>query len=221
LKKVSFEDIYGDAEIKEYIRRGHELLGVFGYTDHSEAHTMKVAKKAYDILKELGFPERECELGKIAGYVHDIGNVINRSHHALTGAVIAERILSRLGMDPAETATVIAAVGNHDENFGVAVSAVSAAVIIADKADVHRTRVRNKDFATFDIHDRVNYAVESCSLVIDGAGKSIELRLRIDDSICPVIDYFEIFLSRMLMSKKAAQFLGVNFMLNINGAKLL
>ncbi len=170
---------------------------------------------------QLGYSEREAELARIAGYMHDIGNVVNRIDHAQTGAVMAFNILTRMGMDPEEIAPIIAAIGNHDEDTGSAVNTISSALILADKSDVRRTRVRNSDFATFDIHDRVNYAVENSTISVDPGQRTILLTLTIDTEICSLMDYFEIFLARMLMCRRAADFLNVKFELVINGAKLL
>ncbi|MDR2939449.1 MAG: HD domain-containing protein [Clostridiales bacterium] len=218
---VTFEDIKINEEINVYIRKADEILGVLGYTDHSIKHTLRVGYIASKILQELEFPEREQELSKIAAYLHDIGNIVNRSNHANTGAVLAFTVLNRIGMDPGEISIITSAIGNHDEGTGVAVSPVSAAIIIGDKTDVRRSRVRNRDFTTFDIHDRVNYSVVKSDLTIRAPEKIIALNLVIDTSICSVLDYFEIFLSRMLMCKRAAEFLGTNFELVINNIKLL
>jgi len=221
MPEITFRDIVENHEIRTYIERGNELLGVLGITEHSLTHAAKVSQTASRILIELGYSEREAELAKIAGYIHDVGNVVNRVDHAQTGAVIAFNILTRLGMDPEEIATVTAAIGNHDEGTGSAVNTVSAALILADKGDVRRSRVRNHDFATFDIHDRVNYAVESSAIHVDRQKKSVLLDMKIDTRICSMIEYFEIFLDRMLMCRRAADFLKVKFELIINGTKIL
>ena len=220
---VTFDDIINNFEFNIYLEKGNELLGTMGFTDHSAAHTMKVAITAARILTELGYSEREIELAKIAGYIHDIGNMINRVNHAQTGALMAFNILTKMNMNPEEIATVVAAVGNHDEHTGRPVSPVSAAVIIADKTDVRRSRVRNKDEETFDIHDRVNYAVEKAELLIFKTQKEnvIRLVMQIDKEISPVFDYFEIFMERMMLSRKAAEYLNASFQFNINDAKLL
>jgi metal-dependent HD superfamily phosphatase/phosphodiesterase len=218
---INYEEIKKNEEINIYIKRGNELLGVLGYTEHSQAHSAKVSVIASDILKKLGFGQREIELAKIAGYMHDIGNVVNRIDHAQTGAIMAFNILTRLNMDPDEVATIVAAIGNHDEGTGTAVNPVSAALIMADKTDVRRSRVRNSDFAKFDIHDRVNYAVTNSQLNIDADTKTIELNIELDTNICSVMDYFEIFLGRMLMCRRAAEFLNVKFKLVANGAKVM
>lgn len=197
------------------------MLGVLGYTDHSVAHTSKVAYVAENILQTLGFSQREAELAKIASYMHDIGNTINRTDHSLTGAVMAFTILSKLDMPPEEIAIISSAIGNHDEQTGISVTPVSAALIIADKTDVRRSRVRNQDFNTFDIHDRVNYAVDKSELIIDKDKRTISLLLNIDTKICSLMDYFEIFIQRMVMCKNAAEFLKADFELKINEVKLI
>ncbi len=217
---ISYEEIVKNEAVNTYIKKGNELLGVLGITDHSAAHAKLVSEVAGGVLFNLGYPAREVELAKIAGYLHDIGNVVNRVDHAQTGAIMAFTILSGLGADPEEICTLVGAIGNHDEGTGSAVSAVSAALILADKGDVRRSRVRNTDFSTFDIHDRVNYAVETSELEVNCEKKEILLKLKIDDTICPPLDYFEIFLARMLMCRRAADFLGCRFSLVINGAKL-
>jgi len=222
-KHITFDDIKNNLEFNTYIKRGNDLLGIAGFTDHSTGHTMKVAEAASEILIKLGYDERQVELARIAGYTHDIGNMVNRIDHAQTGALMAFNILTSLQMHPEEIATVVSAIGNHDESTGSAIDPVSAALIIADKTDVRRSRVRNKDLNTFDIHDRVNYAVEAANLKIEvkPTKNIIRLILKIDKHICPVMDYFEIFLHRMLLCKDAAKFLGAEFQLNINEAKIL
>ena len=191
-------------------------LAALGYTDHSLGHVGLVSDRAGKILCALGSDDREIELAKIAGYLHDIGNLVNRSEHSQSGAVMAFRILDRMGMDMAEISTIVAAIGNHDEGTGVPVSDVAAALIIADKSDVRRSRVRNKDIATFDIHDRVNYSVVDSDLSIDPIEKVIRLTIEIDTSIGSIMDYFEIFLGRMSMCRRAADRLGLQFKLTIN-----
>ncbi len=218
---LTFEDIKNNEEIQVYIKKADEVLGVLGYTDHSTKHTLKVGTSASKILQKLGYSEREQELAKIAAYLHDIGNIVNRNNHAQTGAILSFDILSRLGMEPAEIALITSAIGNHDEGTGVAVNPISAAIIIGDKTDVRRSRVRNRDFTTFDIHDRVNYSVVKSELSIRASEKIISLNMVIDTSICSVMDYFEIFLSRMLMCKRAAEFLKTDFELITNNIKLL
>ncbi len=218
---ITYQDIKKNEEIKTYLGKGNELLGVLGFTEHSYKHAAKVAKTASDILIDLGYDERKVELARIAGYMHDIGNMVNRIDHAQTGAVLAFNILTRMEMAPEEVAIIVAAIGNHDEGTGSAISTVSSALILADKTDVRRTRVRNSDFATFDIHDRVNYAVENAQIQVNEQKKSVLLDLTIDTKICSVLDYFEIFMARMLMCRRAADYLGVKFELIINSAKLL
>lgn len=221
MSKITYQDIKNNKEVQTYVVKGNELLGVLGFTEHSHKHAAKVAETAAHILLELGYSDREAELAKIAGYIHDIGNMINRIDHAQTGAVLAFNILTRMGMEPEEIATIVAAIGNHDESTGSAVNTVSSALILADKTDVRRTRVRNSDFATFDIHDRVNYAVESSTIHVNKEQKTVLLELTIDTQICSLMDYFEIFLARMLMCRRAADFLDVKFELMINSTKLL
>ena len=193
----------------------------FGYTEHSLRHIGIVSQRAGKILQQLGYEERTVELAKIAGYLHDIGNCVNRVDHAHSGAIIAYNILKEMGMDIKERTEIMMAIGNHDENTGTAVSAISAAIILADKSDVHRSRVRNKNISTFDIHDRVNYAVTDAELNLDSQKRIISLNLTIDTNICPVLDYFEIFMQRTMMSKYAAKFLNIWFELIINDTKLL
>jgi len=218
---ITFEDIKKNKEFKTYIEVGDKNLGVKGYTKHDFGHVIKVAETAGYILENLGFSKREVELVKIAAYIHDVGNMVNRQEHAQTGACICFNILTRLGMEPEEIAIVVSAIGNHDEEVGIPINPVSAALILGDKTDVRRSRVRNTDFATFDIHDRVNYAVEEANVKVDGVNKIIELGLTIDTSICPLMEYFEIFLTRMLLCRKAADFLGTKFNLIMNGTKML
>lgn len=218
---ITFEEIKNNEHIKTYIKKADESLIALGYTEHSFAHVTKVSEMAKKILLELGYSKREAELAQIAGYLHDIGNVINRVDHAQSGAVMAFRILDKLGAEPEEIATIIAAIGNHDEKTAVAVNPVAAALILADKTDVRRSRVRNSDLATFDIHDRVNYAVEDSSTKISKDKKSIILNLKINTEISSVMDYFEIFLDRMLLCRKAAEKLNLKFKLIINNQILL
>ena len=218
---ITFEDIKKDKAIKTYVERADMALAALGYTEHSYAHVLKVADTAMNILRALGHSEREIELAGIAGYTHDIGNLINRTDHSQSGAVMMFRLLDHKDMPAEDIATVVTAIGNHDEGTGVAVNAVAAALILADKTDVRRSRVRNSDVSTFDIHDRVNYSVESSRLDIDGENKGITLFLDIDSTISSVMDYFEIFLGRMVMCRKAADYLGLKFKLNINGQQML
>ncbi|HEY3314602.1 MAG TPA: HD domain-containing protein [Bacillota bacterium] len=218
---LTIDEVKRDPEVETYITKGNEVLGAMGYTEHSGRHVNLVSSISRNILSYLGFPARECELAAIAGHLHDLGNVVNRVHHPQAGALIAMRILGRLGMPYDEVATVVAAVGNHEEDDGQVVNNVGAAVIIADKSDVHRTRVRNTDPATFDIHDRVNYAAEYSFVRVDPKRKTITLELKIDTKISPVMEYFEIFLSRMIICRRAATFLGCNFELSMNETRLL
>lgn len=218
---VTLADIQGNAVIKSFIEKGNEYLGVMGFTDHSYRHLKLVSGLAKTILLNLDYPERDAELAAIAGYLHDIGNVVSRNDHGISGATLCAPILLQLGMEPDDMSTVISAIANHEEQYGQPVSNVSAALILADKSDVHRSRVRNPDFATFDIHDRVNYAAEKAFLSVDSRRKAIIMELTIDINICPVMEYFEIFLSRMMLCRRAATFLNCNFELVINEAKLL
>lgn len=218
---VTFDEIKHNQTIKCYIDQADKSLKTLGFTEHSYAHVTRTATNAEMILVELGFSEREGELAKIAGYMHDIGNVVNRIDHAQSGALLAFRLLDKLGMEPNEIALVISAIGNHDESTAASVNPIAAALIIADKTDVRRTRVRNTDLKTFDIHDRVNFAVERSNLYFSTGRDSIVLDMVIDTNICPVMDYFEIFLNRMLLSRKAAEYLGIKFELVINSQKLL
>ena len=220
-KKVTFEEVRANEEIKCYIAQADKALCAMGYTEHSFAHVMKAAETAEKILKTLGYPDRLCELAKIAGFMHDIGNVVNRIDHAQSGAILAFRLLDNMGMEADEIAQVISAIGNHDESTAAAVSPIAAALILADKTDVRRSRVRNRDFANFDIHDRVNYAAEESKIYFNADRTAIVLELKIDTTISAVMDYFEIFLGRMMLSRKAAEFLNIKFELVINGQKLL
>lgn len=218
---VAIEDVKKDTYTETFIRVGNENLRVMGFTEHGFRHLNLVSSIAANVIKRLGFSPREVELAAIAGYLHDIGNVVNRVGHHLSGGVLAYFTLDRLGMAPDEISTVVAAIGNHDESTGQPVSNIAAALILADKSDVHRTRVRNRDQANFDIHDRVNYAVEHSFLRVEGGSREIVLELQIDPQISPVMDYFEIFTTRMLMCSRAANFLGCKFGLETNGRKLL
>ncbi len=218
---VTFEEIRNSEEIRTYIRKGNENLGVLGFTEHAFAHAMRVSQTAADILTKLGRSEREIELARIAGYMHDIGNCINRHDHAHNGALMAMSILRGLGMEAQEAAVVIAAIGHHDEKTGTAVDAVSAALILADKCDVRRSRVRARNQAEFDIHDRVNYAAVNSTLSVNDEAKTITLDITLDDAMCSVMDYFEIFLERMVMCRRAAEMLGCRFRLTANGSRML
>ena len=218
---VTFEMIKNDEKVRTYIKKADESLGAMGYTEHSFAHVTCVAVTAASLLEELGYSEREVELARIAGYLHDIGNVINRVDHAQSGALMAYRLLDTMGAEPEDIATIVTAIGNHDEKTAFPVNSVAAALIIADKTDVRESRVRSKDTIAFDIHDRVNYAVKRAAVKLNEEKTEIQLRLNIDTAICSVAEYFEIFLDRMLLCRKAAEMLGVNFILRINGQKLM
>ena len=219
--KVTFEDVKNSPEIRTYITQADASLLAMGFTEHSFAHMGKCAQVASHILSELGYSQREVELARIAAFMHDIGNVVNRIDHAQSGAIMAFRILDKMGMDPADVAVVVTAIGNHDEHTAFPVNAVAAALILADKTDVRRSRVRNTDVTNFDIHDRVNYSVERSEVILDPSGKTVSLSLSIDTQVCAVMDYFEIFLQRMVLCRKAAEFLGLRFHLEINGSSLL
>ena len=216
-----YEEIIKNEAIKTYITRADESLGALGYTEHSFAHVMHVAETAGYILQTLGYDTRTVELAKIAGYLHDIGNLVNRRDHSQSGAVMAWSILNDMGCDPAEVATIVTAIGNHDEGTGVPVNAVAAAMILADKADVRRSRVRNKDFSTFDIHDRVNYSVKKSALKINEDKTLVKLKLTIDTRYRSLMEYFEIFMQRILLCRRAAETLGLQFKLIINEQPLL
>lgn len=218
---ITLEEMKKDALVNAYITVGNDCLAALGYTEHGYRHVGVVAHISRKVLEKLGFPARECELVAIAGYMHDIGNTVNRNLHSHNGAILAAQILTSHQMDPKELALVVSAIGNHDEGDGQPVNNISAALILADKSDVHRSRVRNTDFATFDIHDRVNYAVERSMLNVLADEKKVVLELSIDTKICPLIEYFEIFTTRMLMCRRAADFLKCNFELMINNVRLL
>jgi uncharacterized protein len=218
---ITLKDVKNNEEVQTFLEIAEKQLEALGFTEHSFRHVGLVSENAGKILRDLGYDERQIELAKIAGLLHDIGNAVNRVDHAHSGAILTYNILSKLGMDNKEAAEIMLAIGNHDESTGTAVSNISAALILSDKSDVHRSRVRNNDFATFDIHDRVNYAVESSGISVDKETKTAVLELHIDTKICPVMDYFEIFLARMTMSRRAATFLGLTFQLIINGNRLL
>ncbi len=218
---ITFEQIKKSDAIRTYIEKEDEALIALGYTEHSFPHVGKVANTARDILLTLGYPERDAELAQIAGYLHDIGNIVNRTEHAQSGAVMAFRILDNMGADPADIATIITAIGNHDESTAVAVNPITAALILADKTDVRASRVRNADFSTFDIHGRVNYSVKRADLIIRREEGEIELVLTVDTDFCSVMDYFEIFIGRMILCRKAAERLGLRFRLSVNGQILL
>lgn len=217
---VTYKMIKENLEIDLLIKRGNEVLYALGFTEHSRKHAAKVAETAGKILKELGYGAKEIRLSKIAGYMHDIGNSINRHDHAHTGAVLAYGILKDMGMPLRDVLTVTTAIGNHDESTGTAVDIVSAALILADKTDVRRNRVQNPTIANFDIHDRVNYAVLASSLEVKREKRVIQMELELDDEMCTVMDYFEIFLERMMMCRRAAEVLGCKFKLVANGNKI-
>ncbi|MBQ6831987.1 MAG: HD domain-containing protein [Oscillospiraceae bacterium] len=218
---LTYDHVIQSEAIKTYIIRADESLGALGYTEHSFSHVLHVARTAGYILRTLGFEERTVELAKIAGYLHDIGNLVNRKDHSQSGAVMAWSILHDMGCDPGELATIVTAIGNHDEGTGVPVNAVAAALILADKADVRRSRVRNKDISTFDIHDRVNYSVIESAMTVSEDKSVVRLKLKIDNQFGSVMDYFEIFMGRMLLCRKAAEKLGMAFKLDINDQQLI
>ena len=218
---LTIEDLKQNEKIRTYIAKADESLIALGFTEHSFAHVTNVAANAKYILETLGYPQHAIELVQVAAYLHDIGNLVNRVDHSQSGAVMAFRILDDLGMDPADVATVVSAIGNHDEGTGVPVNAVAAALILADKSDVRRSRVRNTDIATFDIHDRVNYSVRKSLLKINEEHTIIKLKLTVDTHYSSVMDYFEIFLGRMTMCRRAAESLGLQFKLIINEQPLM
>ena len=218
---LTYETIRNDEAIRTYITRADESLAALGFTEHSFAHVCHVADMAGYILSTMGYDERSVELAKIAGYLHDIGNLVNRSEHSQSGAVMAWTLLQNMGCDPAELATIVTAIGNHDEGTGVPVNPVAAALILADKADVRRSRVRNQEISTFDIHDRVNYSVKKSELKINSDRTLVKLKLTVDTRYGSVMDYFEIFLGRMVLCRKAAERLGLQFKLIINEQQLI
>ncbi len=218
---MTYNEIKLNKEVKALLKKGNDNLGVLGYTDHSEVHCALVAERAAMILEAFGYSEHDIELAKIAGFMHDIGNAINRHRHAEYGALLANDILKGTDLSIEDRLTIVTCIGNHDESTGGALDPISAAVIIADKTDVRRNRVRSTDMSTFDIHDRVNYAVTEAKLDIDLEKKVISLDLQIDENICTMYDYFEIFLQRMMMSRRAAEMLGARFKLTANGSKVL
>ena len=218
---ITLKDIKENKELDALIRGAQKQLNAIGYTEHGHRHISIVSKRAGDILEKLGYPERTVELTRIAGYMHDIGNCVNRVDHAHTGAILAYNILKEMGMPIEEITEIMMAIGNHDEKTGTAVSDISAALILADKSDVHRDRVVNKNLSTFDIHDRVNYAVTNADLIMNEKERKVTLNLTIDTKISPVLDYFEIFMQRTMMCKYAAKYLKIWFELIINDTKLL
>ena len=218
---LTFEDVKNNAAIRTYIQRADESLIALGFTEHSFAHVTMVAENAAYILETLGYPARTVEIARIAAFLHDIGNLVNRVDHSQSGAVMAFRILDNLNCDPEEIATIVTAIGNHDEGTGQPVNAVAAALILADKSDVRRSRVRNRDKTTFDIHDRVNYSVKKSDLKINGEHTLIKLELSVDTEYGSIMDYFEIFMQRMILCRKAAEKLGLQFKLAINDQQLI
>lgn len=218
---ITLEDVIKNKEVQAFINASQKQLKALGYTEHSNRHIGIVSQRTGEILKKLGYDERTIELGKIAGYLHDIGNCVNRADHAHSGAILAYNILKEMGMPAEDRTEIVMAIGNHDEGTGTAISDISAALILADKSDVHRDRVVNTNISTFDIHDRVNYAVTDANLQIDEQTRKVILNLTIDTQICPVLDYFQIFMDRTMMSKYAAKYLKIWFELVINGTKLL
>ena len=218
---ITLEDVIKDEEVEAFVKASQKQLNALGYTEHSYRHIGIVSKRTGEILQKLGYDEKTVELGKIAGYLHDIGNCVNRTDHAHSGAILAYNILKEIGMPADDRTEIVMAIGNHDEGTGTAVSDISAALILADKSDVHRDRVTNTNMSTFDIHDRVNYAVTDANLEIDAESRKVILNLTIDTQLCPVLDYFQIFMDRTMMSKYAAKYLHIWFELVINGTKLL
>ena len=218
---MTYDEIIRDESIRVYIEAADRSMFELGYTEHSFAHVTRVSNDAAKILVSLGYCAKDVELAKIAGYLHDIGNLVNRVDHSQSGAVMVFRILDGMHMPPEDIAKIVTAIGNHDEGTGTAVSPIAAALILADKSDVRRSRVRNGDVSTFDIHDRVNYSVERSTLSVNTETKEIELHLTVDTKIGSVMDYFEIFLGRMIMCRKAAERLGCRFRLHINGQTLI
>ena len=218
---ITLEQVEKNPKVIIYLQKADEYMEAIGYTEHGKRHASIAAKIAHEILTKLGYPPREAELASIAAYLHDIGNLVNRSDHGQTSALIAYNLLTEMGMDHKEITAIMGAIGNHEEERGDPISSVAAATIIADKSDVHRSRVRNPSMIKFDIHDRVNYAVERSIVKIDPDNKKISYILRIDTQISQVMEYFEIFLSRMVISKRAANYLKCDFELIINDVKLL
>ena len=218
---MTYQEIKNNQEVRALLDKGNKNLGVLGFTDHSEAHCALVAERAAYILRKLGYSEREEELARIAGFMHDIGNAVGRTHHAELGALLANDILKQTDMPLADRIDVIAAIGHHDESTGGARDPISAALVLADKTDVRRNRVRTQDPTKFDIHDRVNYAVTGSTLKVSEEKDTISLNLQVDESICTMYEYFDIFLNRMLMCRGAAEMLGCRFRLTVNGGKVL
>ncbi len=221
MAQLKMDDLKKNKDITNYLIRADQTLLAMGYTEHSIAHVSWVADKSSKLLEQLGYDKRTCELTQVAGYLHDIGNMVNRNDHAHSGALIAFKLLSDMGMPSEEVALVVSAIGHHDEKTAFPVDAVVSAIILADKCDVRRSRVRNPDMISFDIHDRVNYAVSKSEMLVDVNERTLTLSLKLDTNICPVMEYFEIFLDRMMLCRKAAQNLGLTFKMQINGAVIL
>ena len=219
-EKITYKMVKESKEVNAFLEKGNESLGVLGYTEHSRKHAAKVAETSARILETLGYDPHLVELAKIAGYMHDIGNCVNRHDHPHSGAIMAFTLLNRWNVDPLDTAVIVSAIGQHDERTGTAVDPVSAALILADKTDVRRNRVRNQVMETFDKHDRVNYAALSSKLIINAEDKTAKLKIVLDENISSIMDYFEIFMQRMLMCKRASELLGLNFKLIANGRKI-
>lgn len=219
-EKITYKMVKESKEVNAFLEKGNESLGVLGYTEHSRKHAAKVAETSARILETLGYDPHLVELAKIAGYMHDIGNCVNRHDHPHSGAIMAFTLLNRWNVDPLDTAVIVSAIGQHDERTGTAVDPVSAALILADKTDVRRNRVRNQVKETFDKHDRVNYAALSSKLIINAEDKTAKLKIVLDENISSIMDYFEIFMQRTLMCKRASELLGLNFKLIANGRKI-
>ena len=218
---ITYDDVRNNIEVKALVEGSQKQLNALGYTEHSVRHVTMVANRAAEVLETLGYPEERIELAKIAGYMHDIGNCVNRVDHAHTGAILAYQILKDMGMEANKRTEIMMAIGNHDEKTGNAVSDISAAIILADKSDAHRSRVTNRNISSFDKHDKVNYAVTESKFIVNGEERKVTLDLTIDTKISPVLDYFEIFMDRTMMSKFAAKYLDIWFELIINDTKLL
>ena len=218
---LTYEELKQNCEIRTYIKAADASLAALGYTEHSFAHVCKVAETVRYLLSSLGYSAHELEIAQMAAYLHDIGNLVNRVDHSQSGAIMAFRLLDHLGVDAEDIAAIVTAIGNHDEGTGVPINPIAAALILADKSDVRRSRVRNHNFSTFDIHDRVNYSVTASTLTVDTARKEVLLSLEIETDFSPVMDFFEIFLERMLLCRRAAESLGLRFRLQINDQTLL